>query len=240
VRARFWVLAGVVSVAAHGAAGAFIETREPHKRIPRAIEMHMQPVAKKQIAKPEPKPEPVKPPPPPKIVKPKLVKKLAPKPVPVMEPEAPPPSPKSGTQPESLSENGLAVPDGTTNDGEPGTGTENAPPAPPAPPAPVEPKPAGKKFVPIYQVTRMPKAKHAVMPEATDAFRQAQREALVVVEVELDAQGRVMAAKAVKKAGFGLDEAAVTAARATEFEPAFVGDQPVPVRYQIPYRFKVH
>jgi len=33
--------------------------------------------------------------------------------------------------------------------------------------------------------------------------------------------------------------AALAAAKQTDFEPALVGNQPVPVRYQIPYRFRV-
>ena len=86
----------------------------------------------------------------------------------------------------------------------------------------------------------MPRAKHAVPPEIPDAFKQqAQREALVVVEVVIDARGAVVDARVLRHAEFGLDDAALTAASATEFEPALVGTDAVAVRYQIPYRFKV-
>jgi TonB family protein len=137
----------------------------------------------------------------------------------------------------------MAVSTGVTQEGQPDTGSSlektPAPPTPPAPPAPAA-KPGGKRFVPIYQVTRMPKAKAPVSPEIPDAFRQAEREALVVVEVELDVHGHVQNARVVRHAEFGLDDAALAAAKLTEFEPALVGDEAVPVRYQIPYRFKVH
>jgi TonB family protein len=78
-----------------------------------------------------------------------------------------------------------------------------------------------------------------VQPEIPAAFRDAQREALVVVEVEIDARGKVVGARVIKHAEFGLDDAALAAANQTEFEPALIGTKPVPVRYQLPYRFKV-
>ena len=70
-------------------------------------------------------------------------------------------------------------------------------------------------------------------------FREAQREALVVVEVEIDIRGKVVGARVMRHADYGLDDAALAAAKSTEFEPALMGTTPVPVRYQLPYRFKV-
>ena len=61
----------------------------------------------------------------------------------------------------------------------------------------------------------------------------------MVIEVEIDASGHVAGARVLKHAEFGLDDAALAAAKQTVFEPALMGTQPVPVRFQIPYRFKV-
>ena len=85
----------------------------------------------------------------------------------------------------------------------------------------------------------MPRAIRPVEPEVPDEFRSQSREAVVVVEVAISASGRVVDARVIKKAGFGLDEAAIAAARRTAFEPALQGDRPVAVKMQIPYRFKV-
>ena len=85
----------------------------------------------------------------------------------------------------------------------------------------------------------MPRALAAVQPEVPEEFRAARREAVVVVEVAIGADGVVIGARVVKQAGFGLDEAATAAARRTRFAPALVGDRPVAVKMQIPYRFKV-
>jgi len=237
---RFWLVAAVVSIAAHVGAATFIKQHEVGKpRITRPpIEMEIAEVKKR------PPPPVIKelPPPPPPPKKPIVVKKIAPKIVPPAVEPPPPAAPKIGIDPEN-SANGstVALAAGVSLDGEVGTGNtmdKNVPPPPdPVPPTPAPAK--GKRFIPSYQVTRQPIAKHPVQPEIPAAFRDAQREALVVVELEIDETGHVHSARVLRHADFGLDDAALAAAKATEFEPALMGTQPVAVRYQIPYRFKV-
>jgi TonB family protein len=228
-----WIAAAGVSIAAHAALAAWVDTREPAPK-PKHPPIEMRLAA-------APKPKRIEPrPPPPVPAPPRLVKKLAlrPRPQPSAPAAPPPPSPKIGVDESATAERGdIAVATGGSLDGEVGTGTETKEPAPLAPPAP--PTATKSHFVPIYQVTRLPRATRAIAPEIPAAFRDANREAVVVVEVELDAAGHVTNAKVVRHAEFGLDDAALAAARATEFEPALVGTQPVPVRYQIPYRFRV-
>jgi periplasmic protein TonB len=237
VRAWLWGSAAAVSVTAHVAFAAWALAREPAPRTPvrPPVVMELAAIAKPKPVEP-PKPPPPPPPPPPKPVTIKKVAKHA--------PSAPPPpsAPKVGIDaPETPG--GLAVPTGETPDGDPnadGQGTEPAPPAPAAPPAPLAPPaPPAKKFVPIYEVTQVPRAKHRVEPEIPEAFRRAQREALVVIEVEIDVHGKVTGARVLRHAEYGLDDAALAAAKQTEFEPALMGTTPVAVRYQIPYRFQV-
>ena len=243
---RLWLLAIGISAAAHGAFASWVQQREPRKHHPKPPPIEME--LSEPEPKPEPEPEPVpEPPPPPKPV---LVKKIATKPIeppPPAAPEPPPPeeAPKVGIAEDATAPGGdMAVATGVTLDGEVGTGTKMEKPKDPPPPQPAgqpggRPGGTGKKFVPIYEVTRLPKAKQAVQPDVPEAFRAAQREALVVVEVEIDARGRVMGARVLRGAGFGLEEAALDAAKRTEFEPALVGTKPVAVRFQIPYRFRV-
>jgi protein TonB len=157
----------------------------------------------------------------------------------------PPPAPKIGVSEDATAKDGLAVATGVTTDGTLGTGTSTDPtPEPPAPPAPPPPTPApaprGPHVFKAFEVTRMPKAIHPAAPVVPDAFKeQAQREAVVVIEVVIDARGNVVDARVLRHADFGLDDAALAAARTTTFEPALVGTDAVAVRYQIPYRFKV-
>jgi len=231
-----WIAAGVISAVAHLGFAAWVETGDPApKPLPR-IEMEL---AKLPPAKtPEPPPPPPPPPPPKKIETPKLVKHV----------QAPPPPPQTqrvGVTEEATTDKGeVAVATGVTTDGVIGTGTsmdKDLPPPPPAPPAPPPPppQPPKAKVFPSFEVTKLPKPKHRVQPEVPAAFRDAQREALVVVEVVIDAGGRVIDARVLRHADYGLDDAALAAAKQTEFEPALVGTQPVTVRYQIPYRFTV-
>lgn len=223
-----WIAAAVVSTAAHAGLAAWVETTAPANR-PRS-----RPPIEMQLAKVVKPPPPPLPPPPPK--QPVLVKKVV-----KTTPAAPPPpeTPKLGIDPDSSAPDGdVTVSAGTTLDTpDPGNSMKQNLPPPPAP-MPPAPPPRAKVF-PSYEVTQLPRPKTQVSPEIPDAFRQAQREALVVIEVVIDVRGNVVDARVLRHADEGLDDAALVAARATEFEPALIGTQPVSVRYQIPYRFKV-
>jgi TonB family protein len=229
-----WLIATAVTVAGHGALAAWLAQREPEPRPPVArTVVAFKVIPPEPVVEAEPPPEPPPPPPPPRLIKRE-------RPV----PQPPPPDgatqthlePKeSGLVPDQSADQGtMAVQGGRGIDGaiQKGTGTEKTP----VPPAP---RPPAKKFVPIFEVSRMPRAIRPVQPLVPEAFRSASREAVVVVEVAISASGRVIDARVIKKAGFGLDESALAAARKTVFEPALVGDRPVAVKMQIPYRFKV-
>lgn len=232
-----WIAAAAVSIAAHVGFATWVEKAEPRKRERPRIEM--------TLAKLPPKPPkiveaPPPPPPPPAPKQPRVVRRVA-----KVAPQPPPPpeTRRVGVSEDATTDSGgIAVATGVTTDGVLGTGTamdKDLPPPPPAPPAPPPPPVHKPKFFPSYEVTKLPVVKTAVQPEIPDAFRQAQREALVVIEVEIDVEGRVVGARVLRHADYGLDDAALAAAKATAFEPALVGTTPVPVRYQLPYRFKV-
>ena len=59
---------------------------------------------------------------------------------------------------------------------------------------------------------------------------EAEVEGEVVLEIDIDAEGKVEAARVVKAAGYGFDEAALKAVRQYLFTPATVDGEPVPVR----------
>lgn len=236
--AQLWIVAAAISLAAHASFAAWVETREvPARPKPHVIEMQMQ----APRPRPLPEPAPVKLPDPPPPPKKPVVHKIAPKPVPApVTPEVQ----KVGIDENKSSSNGLAVAAGGNLEGDVGTGNtmDKTPPAPEPPPAPPAPSPApqGKHFVPEFKVTRLPQPRSAIHPELPAAFREAQREAHVTLEVEIDENGHVVHARLVGKDEFGLAAAVVAAVEKTEFEPALVGTQPVPVRYHIPFTFRVH
>lgn len=227
-----WFTAAFVSVAAHVGIAAWVDDAGPANKPRPPIEMQLAKVVKPPPPKVTPPPPPPPPPPPRKPVLVKQVDKT---------PAAPPPpdTPTLGIDLDSSAPGGeLAVNQGTTLDTpDPGNSMKKDLPPPPEP-TPPTPPPRPKVF-PSFEVTQLPRSKNKVQPEVPDAFRRAQREALVVIEVVIDVRGKVVDARVLRHAEFGLDAAALAAAKATEFEPALIGAQPVSVRYQIPYRFKV-
>ena len=71
------------------------------------------------------------------------------------------------------------------------------------------------------------------------AARQAEIEIDFPVEIVVDAQGRVISARAVTHAGYGLDEAALRAIRAYRFSPAQRAGRPVGVRMRWTVQFRL-
>jgi protein TonB len=71
------------------------------------------------------------------------------------------------------------------------------------------------------------------------AARQAEIESDFPVEIVVDLDGRVIAARAITRAGYDLDEAALRAIRAYRFSPAMRGGQPVRVRMRWTVQFRL-
>jgi len=75
-----------------------------------------------------------------------------------------------------------------------------------------------------------------VYPEAA---RRAGIETDFPVEIVIDTDGRVMSARALRQAGYGLDEAAMGAIRAYRFSPGFRAGRPVRVRMRWTLQFRL-
>jgi protein TonB len=83
-----------------------------------------------------------------------------------------------------------------------------------------------------------PKRKNPVAPKYTLEARQAEIEGVVRVEVQVDETGHVISARVVSGLGYGLDDAALTAAKASTFEPASRCGRPVIGTVVLPFRFQ--
>ena len=83
-----------------------------------------------------------------------------------------------------------------------------------------------------------PKRKVPVAPKYTMQARQAEIEGVVRVQVTVDESGHVLSARVVGGLGYGLDESALAAAKATIFEPATQCGKPVVGTTILPFRFE--
>lgn len=82
-----------------------------------------------------------------------------------------------------------------------------------------------------------PKPKSVPQPAGTEAARAAGVEGKVRVQLTVDENGRVVDVKLLQGLGYGLDEAALAAARQAEFEPAVRCGKPTRATFNISMRF---
>jgi protein TonB len=196
-------------------------------------------------AKEPPKPPPPPPPPPPaekpKPPPPPVAQQVQAKVAPEAKSEAPPPMPVGadgyadlgGMALGNTDGPGLAVP------GAAAAATTAAPAAAAATATThkVQQLAAAPTDTCVEAVVR-PKRKVPVMPKYTLEARQADIEGVVRVEVTVDETGQVVNARVVTGLGYGLDDAALVAARASTFEPATRCKKPVIGTTILPFRFE--
>jgi protein TonB len=84
-----------------------------------------------------------------------------------------------------------------------------------------------------------PKRKGGPQPAYTTEARQAEIEGLVKIEVTVDESGHVIAARVAGGLGYGLDEAAIVAAKKWTFDPASKCGQAITFAASLPFRFKL-
>jgi len=80
---------------------------------------------------------------------------------------------------------------------------------------------------------------HKVVPRYPDVAKSIGIDGLVILEAEIGIDGIAQDIKAIQKLGYGCDEAAINALKASKFSPAKRGRTPVAVKIQIPYRFRL-
>ena len=231
---RWWLIGG--SLAAHGImVVALGGIRAPAEMLATAIEVT------ESVKKEPPPPPPVEPPPaPPKAAEPKQVSKPAAKAADAPPPEAAPPDAPSPMA--NLPDFGLELSGGTG--GGNGLAMLRGGDARPAKPAPSSVQKTLEKAAPAPKPTdacddppAKPKLLNLPQPAYTDAARAAGIEGKVRVQLTVDETGKVVDAKALTSLGHGLDEAALSAARAATFEPAIRCGRPSKSTFTLAIRF---
>jgi protein TonB len=86
-------------------------------------------------------------------------------------------------------------------------------------------------------ITRMPELLHAEEPEYSEEARKSQMQGTVLLEIEVDVNGRVSNVRVVKSLGLGLDEKAKEAVLKWRFRPAMAGGKVVAAPAQVRVTF---
>lgn len=84
-----------------------------------------------------------------------------------------------------------------------------------------------------------PVAIQSPAPQYTETARRARVQGVVILEVEVDARGRVTSTRVLKGLPMGLDEAAVKAVSDWRFQPGTRRGEPVPVVMTLTIRFRL-
>jgi len=98
---------------------------------------------------------------------------------------------------------------------------------------------AGKFFLPYYAVEKLPVFQSKIMPVYPESARKLERTSEVILEVYIDAEGRVRKIRVVRSGGEAFDQAAIRALEVSSFAPARINGRPVPVKVLIPYKFSL-
>lgn len=235
---RFWITSA--SLLIHGVAAGFtIVAPHPERpsqpiaitvaeiSIPKAPEPPPPPPVEEPPPKEEPAPAPKPAPPPPKP-KPPAPKPAEPPPAPAAEPPA-----DGASAP--FADLGLVM-----GGGGPG-GVAVAQAGARRAAAADRPKVASvqKGPPPCAEPATKAKPKKIVRPEYTEEARQAEIEGPVRLEVVIGDRGSVVSARVLKGIGYGLDEAAVAAAKAMIFEPSTRCGRPVESTLTFNMRFSL-
>jgi TonB family protein len=131
---------------------------------------------------------------------------------------------------------------------QPSTASAKTEPAPAPIPSKVEmtpaptaepPPPPLPKAQPLYKLTRLPAFADKQTPYYPDHERVNGREAAVLAEVFLDPQGKILEIRIMESGGTAFDEAVTSALQSSRFSPGYIDDEPVAVRFQIPFRFEL-
>jgi periplasmic protein TonB len=197
-----------------------------------------------EAKKPAKKPPPTQVEPPPRKPEPKVreARATAAKP-----PEAPPPPTDSPPPTPALSDlpdfgvslsggvdgTGIALPLG----GSPRSGPRAAQAAKPATKRVLPLAAAAGALDPCEDPPAKPRPRNVPQPAGTEAARAAGVEGKVRVQLTVDESGRVVDVKLLQGLGYGLDEAALSAARQAEFEPAVRCGKPSRATFNISMRF---
>lgn len=102
------------------------------------------------------------------------------------------------------------------------------------------PSPPKKQiFLPFYKVDQLPQFTSRMTPVYPESARKLGRTGQVILEAYIDKDGRVRQVRILRSGGRPFDEAAIAALKQSQFTPAKVMGNTVPVKIRVPYVFSL-
>jgi periplasmic protein TonB len=232
--AKTWFVSG--SLLAHGIFAVAIGEIEV-KKASAATAIEIAEVAKKK-APPPPEPSKVDPEP----LKPREARAQRARAAAAPPPEAPPPPANAAAPIDTLPDFGLSLTGGAEGSGFAMAAGHGGPTAPRPAATAAQPKRLAASLPSASsdgcsEDAIKPKPRAVPQPTYTDAARTAQVQGKVRVQLTVDETGRVVDVKLLQGLGYGLDEAALSAARQASFEPAQRCGKPTRATFNISMRF---
>ncbi|GEM_PF-5868411 len=96
-----------------------------------------------------------------------------------------------------------------------------------------------RMFIPFYKVDKRPDFLYKAELKYPLKAKQLGVEGTVILEADIDTEGKIINIRIIKKAGFGFDEAALNMIKMSKFSPAYSNGKPVPVRMRFTILFKL-
>lgn len=98
---------------------------------------------------------------------------------------------------------------------------------------------SGISFSPLSRLTKIPVFSRRVEAVYPEKERMTGKESTVMAEIDLDEKGSIIEIRIIQSGGRAFDIAVSTALRKSVLTPGYIKDQPVPVRVQIPFVFRL-
>ncbi|MCK5154076.1 MAG: TonB family protein [Spirochaetales bacterium] len=94
-------------------------------------------------------------------------------------------------------------------------------------------------YIPFYRVEKRPEFIHKASLEYPSQARRMKVEGTVILEADIDSEGKLIQLRIIKAAGFGFEEAAAEMLKESSFTPAVMDGRPVGVRMRFTIKFEI-
>ena len=94
-------------------------------------------------------------------------------------------------------------------------------------------------YIPFYRVEKRPEFIHKASLEYPSQAKRLKVEGIVILEADIDSDGKLVQLRVIKAAGFGFEEAAVAMLENSSFTPAIMDGRAVSVRMRFTIKFEI-